>query len=143
MKHILGVSATHHPQYVYWQMRPALAHLKDVAYKAMNENEAKKDEEMPDASASGVSNTATGDAAGQPARRPPPRRHPGCQIPLVRVHQSISRTNRAKQVMEPLRAKQATLQTLDLFITELGAAVHRQNGRAPARRRIHIATSHV
>jgi transformation/transcription domain-associated protein len=124
VKHILGVSATHHPQYVYWQMRPALAHLKDVAYKAMNENEAKKDEEMPDASASTAakasatttgSGTPAGKAIGTPAGASTPGQDPnGESLPEVLAY------TRAKQVMEPLRAKQTTLQTLDLFITELG-----------------------
>jgi transformation/transcription domain-associated protein len=119
VKHILGVSATHHPQYVYWQMRPALAHLKDVAYKAMSENEAKKDEEMPDASVSGAPNSATGTppAAGKvtaSASTPVMPDSIGDSPPEYLAY------CRAKQVMEPLRAKQATLQTLDLFITELG-----------------------
>ena len=124
VKHVLGVSATHHPQYVYWQMRPALAHLKDVAYKAMSENEAKKDEEMPDASASTAakasaittgSGTPAGKAIGTPAGASTPGQDPnGENLPEVLAY------TRAKQVMEPLRAKQTTLQTLDLFITELG-----------------------
>ena len=119
VKHVLGVSATHHPQYVYWQMRPALAHLKDAAIKAMAESEVKKDEEMPDSSATGGPNTAASGTPPSNTKASGVAPTPGIQGSGGDKPEYLA-YNRAKQVMEPLRAKQTTLQTLDLFISELG-----------------------
>ena len=136
-KRILGLAATHHPQYVYWRMRPALSHLKDVAYKSMSDAEKARqdtsqsdkrqskskadkssqtsDQDMPDAS---PPNTPADVKASSVQQTP----GGGPDVdPSIEKTPEMLAYGRAKQVMEPLRAKQvAALQTLDLFIAELG-----------------------
>ena len=123
---ILGMAATHYPQYVYWHMRPALAHMKDVANKSIvdfsekakesgTSNRAQRskdghgDQEMPDASPLPANPAIQHTPGGGPAPDP--------NLDSIPEYLAYSR---AKQVMETLRAKQiAPLQTLDLFIAEL------------------------
>lgn len=43
-KRLLATSAAHYPQYVYWYMRVAINHLKEVALKAVNEGGTKQEQ---------------------------------------------------------------------------------------------------
>lgn len=127
---ILGMAATHYPQYVYWHMRPALAHLKDVANKAIADISEKAKEQEAQTNKSSKQNPSQDDDQGMSDASPPidtknagNQQTPGggpLPNPSIESPPEHLAYNRAKQVMETLRAKQiAPLQTLDLFISEL------------------------
>ena len=44
VKRLLATAAAYYPQYVYWHMRPAIVHLKEVAGKAVAESKEKAQE---------------------------------------------------------------------------------------------------